>query len=169
MKAIYLTGFMGTGKSTIGELLAEKLGLDVIDTDNWIMDNTGKSITNIFAEEGEEVFRNYESNALQVIPTSDVIISTGGGIVIREENRQYMRENGLIINLTCDFPTIVERVQLSSQTKNTRPLFQQDISEFEQRFIARQPLYLDADVVIDTNKPMEEVIIEIEEWISANR
>lgn len=169
MKVIYLTGFMGTGKSTIGELLAKKLGLDVIDTDNWIVEDTGKIITNIFAEEGEEAFRNYESNALQVLPTSDIIVSTGGGMVIREENRQYMRENGFVINLTCDFPTIVERVKLSSQTKNTRPLFQHDISEFEQRFIARQPFYLDADVVIDTNKPMEEIIIEIEEWILENR
>lgn len=166
MKAIYLTGFMGTGKSTIGKILSSKLDVDVIDTDNYIMGKVGKNISIIFEDEGEEAFRNYESEALKELPTNNVIISTGGGMILREENRQFMKENGYIINLDCDFQVVLKRIQKSKFSKDTRPLFQNDIESLEQRYLARKPIYLDADYVVQTNNSLNKSINKIIEWIS---
>lgn len=168
MKVVYLTGFMGSGKSTIGRLLSKKLGVQIVDTDELIMQNVGKNITTIFAEEGEEVFRNYESNVLKELPLKDIIVSTGGGIVLREENRQYMKNSGLVIHLDCDFQTIVERLQHSKISKDTRPLFQNDIQNLERRYLMRKKLYYDADCIINTNTSIEHVVESIVEWIVQN-
>lgn len=169
MRAIYLTGFMGTGKTTIGKKLSEKLSLPMIDTDKRIIERTGKSISSIFESEGEESFRNYESEVLQELATNDIVISTGGGIILREENRIYMKENGLVIHLDCDFNVLVNRLKQSSISKEMRPLFQDDIEELKQRYISRQELYSDADISIDTNKLIDEVVTKLAEWIFKNR
>lgn len=120
MQAIYITGFMGAGKTTIGKALSDKLGIPVVDTDQRIEEKHGKLIRDIFAEEGEISFRQYESAMLQALPTSDIIITTGGGIVESTNNRQWMSENGIVVYLYCDPYVIAER--LSEDT--TRPLFQ---------------------------------------------
>ena len=90
MRAIYLTGFMGSGKTTIAEKLSKALDMPAIDTDQHIMKATGKSIPDIFANEGEAAFRQYETESLEALPTENVIISTGGGIVLKERNRRFM-------------------------------------------------------------------------------
>lgn len=168
MRAMYLTGFMGTGKSTIGKLLADKLNLHFIDTDSYIMNMTGKNISEIFEEEGEDKFREYESQVLAELPLHDVIISTGGGIILREDNRKLMKNNGYIINLDCNVETLVARIQQSHNSKDIRPLFQQGIQQFEQRYLSRQKLYYDADFIVNTNNSIEHVLNNVIEWIKKN-
>lgn len=165
MRGIYLTGFMGTGKSTIGRILSSRLGIDIIDIDIHITEKVGKTISEIFENDGEETFRNFESEILKEIPSKDIIISTGGGIILREENRKYMRENGFVIYLDCDFSVILNRIQHSNNTKNNRPLFQDDVENLKKRFDSRQQLYLDADFVVNTNDLIDNVVDKIIEWI----
>lgn len=165
MRGIYLTGFMGTGKSTIGRILSSRLGIDIIDTDNYIIDKVGKTISAIFENDGEEIFRNYESEVLKSIPSNDIIVSTGGGIILREENRKYMREHGYVIYLDCDFTVILNRIQHSSNSRNNRPLFQNDVDNLKERFESRQQLYSDADFVVNTNDSIDIVVDKIIEWI----
>lgn len=87
LEAIYLTGFMGAGKTTVGQQLAQNMKLPVIDTDQEIVKKLNKSIKEIFEENGEAFFRDQETKILKELPTKDVIITTGGGIVIKDENR----------------------------------------------------------------------------------
>ncbi|MGQ0415199.1 shikimate kinase, partial [Bacillus sp. HC-TM] len=91
MKSIYITGYMGAGKTTIGKALSKELHMDVIDTDQKIEEKQEKAIRDIFAEEGEMAFREYESEMLRALPVHNVIITTGGGIIERAENRKWMK------------------------------------------------------------------------------
>lgn len=159
MKAIYLTGFMGAGKTSIGKELAKTLELPVIDTDEFIEEKVGKTIRSIFNESGETVFRTYEREYLQQLPTDNVIITTGGGIVIQEENRKWMKLHGLVIYLHCDFHIILERLK----TDTKRPLLDfQQIHNTASLFERRLPLYKEAHYTINTShKTIEDVVNEI--------
>ncbi|ENQ3104265.1 shikimate kinase [Bacillus sp. 491mf] len=159
MQTLYITGFMGAGKTTVGKALSSALHMPVIDTDQRIEEKTKKLIRNIFSEEGEDVFRKYESEVLQSLPTNDYIITTGGGIVEKAENREWMNEHGTVIYLYCDPYVIAERIAEDT----TRPLFQKEnIGAFIQKFEKRQAYYEEATVKIDTtNKSIEAIVQEI--------
>ncbi|MGG2064429.1 shikimate kinase [Bacillus sp. S14(2024)] len=163
MRALYITGFMGAGKTTIGKALSSVLQIPVIDTDQRIEENTKKIIRNIFSEEGEDVFRKYESEVLQSLPTNDYIITTGGGIVEKAENRQWMKEHGVVIYLYCDPYVIAKRIAEDT----TRPLFQKEnIPSFIEKFEKRQAYYEEATLRIDTtNKSIEAIVQEIQTQI----
>ena len=164
MKALYITGFMGSGKTTVGKALSSALHMPVIDTDQCIEEKTKKIIRDIFSEEGEDVFRKYESEVLQLLPTNDYIITTGGGIVEKAENREWMKERGTVIYLYCDPYVIAERIAGDT----TRPLFQKEnIRSFIEKFEKRQVYYEEATVKIDTtNKSIEAIVQEIQGWIT---
>ncbi|SFI48438.1 MULTISPECIES: shikimate kinase [unclassified Bacillus (in: firmicutes)] len=164
MKALYITGFMGSGKTTVGKALSSALHMPVIDTDQCIEEKTKKIIRDIFSEEGEGVFRKYESEVLQLLPTNDYIITTGGGIVEKAENREWMKERGTVIYLYCDPYVIAERIAGDT----TRPLFQKEnIGSFIEKFEKRQVYYEEATVKIDTtNKSIEAIVQEIQGWIT---
>ncbi|QOR65502.1 shikimate kinase [Cytobacillus suaedae] len=159
MRAIYLTGFMGAGKSTIGRELSKALNLPVIDTDDYIEKNKVKKIKNIFETEGETAFRSYEREALKVLPIEDVIITTGGGIVIQQENREWMFSHGTVIFLHCDFDIIIERLKHDT----SRPLFNHEqITRTEKLYQDRLPFYQEAHYTIDTsNKEVDDIVNEI--------
>ncbi|EEL49350.1 MULTISPECIES: shikimate kinase [Bacillus cereus group] len=165
MKSIYITGYMGAGKTTIGRVLSEHLHMPVVDTDQKIEEKQGKTIRDIFTREGENTFRQYESEVMRSLPTSNVIITTGGGIVERAENRQWMKENGTVVYLYCDPYVIAER--LSGDT--TRPLFQKDnIEAFVAKFEGRRAFYEEAMIQVDTtNKSVQEITEEILHKINA--
>ena len=164
MKALYIIGFMGSGKTTVGKALSSALHMPVIDTDQCIEEKTKKIIQDIFSEEGEDKFRKYESEVLQSLPTNDYIITTGGGIVEKAENREWMKEHGTVIYLYCDPYVIAERIAGDT----TRPLFQKEnIGAFVEKFEKREAYYEEATVKIDTtNKSIEAIVQEIQVLIN---
>lgn len=118
---IILIGFMGSGKSSIGRMVAKRMGFQFIDTDALIVERAGKSIPAIFAEQGEEAFRDLETAAIESIAHfSRCVISTGGGAVLRERNRALLRELGFVVLLTASEDVLWERVSRN----NKRPLLQ---------------------------------------------
>ncbi|CAH2466322.1 MULTISPECIES: shikimate kinase [Bacillus] len=164
MKSIYIIGYMGAGKTTIGKALSKELHMEVVDTDQKIEEQKEKAIWHIFAEEGEMVFREYESEMLRSLPVQNVIITTGGGIIEREENRKWMKENGTVVYLYCDPHVIAERLREDT----TRPLFQKkDIAAFVTKFESRRAYYEEADIHIDTtNKSVKQIMNELKQKIN---
>ncbi|MGC4376543.1 shikimate kinase [Fictibacillus sp. Mic-4] len=148
MRAIYLTGFMGAGKTTIGTVLGEKLSVPVIDTDHYIEEWKGKRIADIFGQEGEHAFRQYETEALLLLPKADAVIMTGGGLPLKEANREMMNAAGTIVYLHCDFEVIVKRLE----EDQTRPLFNKHRKE-EMRALyeARRPAYEQCHFTLDVS------------------
>jgi len=120
-RAIMLTGFMGTGKSTNGRRLARRLGLDFLDTDDLVEEAAGKTIRAIFEEEGEQAFRDLETEALgRSLAGPRSVIATGGGIMLRAENVAMMKAGGPVICLQASPKTILSR----TSCRDTRPLLQ---------------------------------------------
>lgn len=157
MKPIFFIGFMGVGKTTIGKRLGEIVNLPVIDMDRYIENNEKKSIKEIFDVHGEKYFRDVESEALKELLTQKAIITTGGGVVEKEANRECLREDGLVLHLTCPFDALWERLE----NDGGRPLVQNNSKEgLRVLFERRLPLYESAGTVkIDTeNKTVDEVI-----------
>ena len=157
---IYLIGIMGTGKSTIGELLTKKLDYPFVDLDENIEKCAGKSITEIFENDGEENFRNLESEQLRFYSNS--VIACGGGIIMREENRTFMKENGKAILLTASPSKLSKRLIQS----DSRPLLSGKINKeklLKNIWLKRRLHYLNtADYTIETgHKTHEEITNEI--------
>ncbi len=108
---ILLVGFMGVGKTSVGRVLSRQSGLHFIDLDREIEARMGKTIPEIFAAEGEEVFRETESDELgHIEPFSSLVVSCGGGIVTRSFNRRLLRELGYVVWLNADEETIFSRI-----------------------------------------------------------
>ncbi|MBD2454664.1 shikimate kinase [Nostoc sp. FACHB-87] len=148
--SLYLIGMMGAGKTTVGRLLAQQLGYGFVDTDDVITQATGRSINQLFAEEGETAFRQLESDVLaQISAHIKLTVATGGGIVLRRENWSYLR-HGLIVWL--DVP--VELLYTRLAEDNTRPLLQDPDPQGKLRSLLeqRQPLYAQADLHIIVNE-----------------
>lgn len=119
---IFLVGFMGAGKTTVGKELAKKLKFKFIDLDDQIKSSTKKSITSIFETEGEVAFRKYEQNALfQLLNSEKVVIATGGGCATYKNNMSWMNENGTTVYLFAHPGIIFHRL---AQNKIGRPLIE---------------------------------------------
>lgn len=150
MKNIVLIGFMGTGKSCTGRLLAGRLGRPFIDVDRKIEQESGLAIGEIFATHGEAYFRATEKDVIaRVARHRKAVIATGGGVVLDADNMQRLRAGGVIICLTASVKTILER----TGRRNTRPLLARpDREEIVARLLAeRAPLYAQADFILDTS------------------
>ena len=109
---IYLIGMMGSGKSTVGKILAEKMELLFIDLDSEIEKTGGKSVSEIFNQDGEDHFRKLESEELKQY--SESVVACGGGIILDEENRQYINENGVAVLLTASMDELFKRLSDSN-------------------------------------------------------
>ena len=148
---IILTGFMGTGKTTIGVQLADRLGYLFCDTDRLVEEESGKTIAWLFKNEGEPAFRQREKEALRrALRHEKVVISAGGGAVIDAGNRRLMKKAGLVISLTAPPEVILARVGQGSE----RPLLQGgEMGEAIKNLLRqRAPFYGKADLVIDTSQ-----------------
>lgn len=157
LRNIILVGFMGTGKSTIAQVLAEQLNWSMVDTDQRIEALANATIPDIFSSKGEVFFRQLESDVIrEVMSQSKQVIATGGGAVLKQENREYMMKNGLVIALKADEETIIERVSSDSN----RPLVQGDVKEkVHQLMQQRKAAYDFAPLQVDTsNKSIDEII-----------
>jgi shikimate kinase len=122
-RPLILTGFMGSGKSSVGRLLAVRLGCPFVDLDAEIVAAAGSSINEIFARDGEAAFRNLESACLErVLAGGAAVIATGGGAVVADENRRSMRKRGIVVNLVVSLPQVLHRLHGAVD----RPLFSGD-------------------------------------------
>ncbi len=168
---IVLTGFMGTGKSAVGKLVAHHLKRPFVDMDELIEKREGRTITAIFAQEGEAYFRALESRLVQELATrSGYVIATGGGTLLSEENRKHMMATGLVICLWADEDTLIQRLRGdTSRPLLARPDWQDTLRELLRR---RTPLYQQLPFHVHTGgKNVEQVAEDVlriwRTWVSA--
>jgi shikimate kinase len=149
IRNIVLVGFMGTGKTTVGRLISEQTGMPLIDMDALIEERAGKSITDIFAQDGEPHFRTLERKMVQDLALKEgQIISTGGGIVLNPDNITDFEKTGLVVCLLASAETVLDRVRHD----DTRPLLAGDKeTKIIQLLETRKPLYEALVHKIDTS------------------
>ena len=149
---IFLIGLMGAGKTTIGRQIASELSLEFFDSDHEIENRTGVTITHIFDIEGENGFRKRETAMLdELTEKKGIVLATGGGAILKTENRQFLMSRGTTIYLYANIDTLLER---TSKDRN-RPLLQTEDpkAKLEELLEIRDPLYREtADIIIDTGK-----------------
>ena len=155
---IYLAGFMGCGKSTVGRLLAERLGWTFVDLDAEIELAAGKPIQRIFDEDGEPAFREQEARATAGQACAarggrPRVVALGGGTYALEANRQRLRDAGLTIWLDAPVDALWERVRVETE----RPLAR-DEARFRALYDERRPAYAEADYRIEADRPPREVV-----------
>ena len=164
-KNVILTGFMGVGKTSVGTRIARDLGFVFVDTDDLIEQDQKITITDIFSNFGEPYFRDVETRVIaSALEGEGQVISTGGGAVIRAENRDAFRKNGMTICLTARPEVIFDRIRHETH----RPLLQvpDPLGRIRELLAARTPFYRQADLVIDTSDlTIEGVIAEIKEKV----
>lgn len=159
---ILLIGFMGTGKTSVSRQLRKATNLPEIDMDKYIVDREKKSIAEIFDKYGEDYFRELETECLkEILENKGLIVSCGGGVVVKDENVSYMKNKGKIVLLTATPETVYERVKHSTD----RPILNNNMNV---KFIAelmekRKERYLAvADIIIETDdKSLEDIVKEI--------
>lgn len=148
---IVLTGFMGTGKTSVGRELSRKLGYPFVDTDVLIEEREGKPVSLIFKEKGEDYFRALEQDTVhEVSKMHNVVIATGGGVIKNRKNVQALGRRGIIVWLKADPGIILKRVMTEG---GTRPLLdvEEPLTEINKLLNERLPLYNQADTAVDTN------------------
>ena len=163
---IVLVGFMGTGKSAVGRLIAQKLELHFIDTDDMIEQTSKAKISDIFAEHGEDYFRDLESQAVKSVALmKNQVVATGGGVVLRSSNIDLLRTGGPIFCLNATPKAIWDRVRSS----RSRPLLRgpEPLKKIETLLDKRAPYYALADHQIETtgvsvDRVADEIISYIE-------
>ncbi|HBX52973.1 MAG: hypothetical protein A2275_07225 [Bacteroidetes bacterium RIFOXYA12_FULL_35_11] len=146
---IFLVGFMGSGKTTIGKILAEKLQYAFVDLDEVIESDLGESIHTCFETKGELYFRQKETICLKEIIEENIVIATGGGTPCFNDNLSYLKENGLLVYLNCSVDFLFYRL---SAITNQRPLLKNIESEDFKNYISetllqRETYYKNADII----------------------
>jgi len=151
----FLIGYRCTGKTTIGKALAERLGLEFIDADEYLVEKAGKSIKQIFAEDGEPAFRDLEEQCLaELSRRTGVVIGAGGGAVMRQSNVQRMKAAGTVVLLESDAATIYSRITGDPKTDAQRPSLtnKSQYDEIVHLLEYRKPYYhAAADIVLDSS------------------
>lgn len=170
---LYLTGYRGTGKSAVGIELARRLGRPVIDLDQIIEENAGKSIREIFDDGGEPLFRKLESEALATVSeTNSAVISLGGGAILRDQNRDIIKATGICVWLRADAETINQRINSNTETQQTRPPLTSldQLAEIRELLQKREEFYeAVSDHQIDTEKKsIEQVTGEVVRIVEAD-
>ena len=164
MKNIILIGYMGSGKSTIGKKTAKLLGVEFLDTDSLIEEQEGMTISELFAQNGEDYFRQKETETIQKLKkeSKSIVLATGGGLPMKEENQALLKDFGIVVYLKASVDTLVERLKGDT----TRPLLKEgDLrKKIETMLEIRNPVYENvADIVLETDtKSMDEVICCLE-------
>jgi len=156
---IILTGFMGTGKTTVGQILAKSLGYVFLDTDAVIEKEEGRSISDIFRDDGEQYFRQLETKlVLRIRNLEGVVVATGGGMILKPEHRKWFREKGIIVCLDAQLETLLRNLAHSTQ----RPLLDQEAEQerewrIRRLYDERKKTYMDADWIflIDDKTPQQ--------------
>lgn len=159
--SVFLIGLPGSGKSTVGRQLARRLGLPFVDVDQTIEARIGCSIRTYFEREGEQAFRDLEAAVIDEVSQGPIaVISTGGGAVLRPENRQCMRRRGHVIYLRSSPDELYRRVRHD----RNRPLLQVDdpMARLRELHVQRHPLYTQAaHFTIDTGRPSVATLVNM--------
>ena len=162
---VVLVGFMGSGKSSVGRVLARRFGAPFVDLDEWIESSAGCRIRDLFAREGEPAFREREKAALrEVLSVKGRVIATGGGAFADEENRVLLRSYAPVVYLDTAVETLLERLAAD----HGRPLLRgEDREEVVRALLSRRvPGYRTADVTVRTDgRTVEEVAGQVADWI----
>src|SRR5687767_3940039 len=149
IRNIALCGFMGTGKSSVGRLVAEQLRFAFLDTDTVIEARAGKTIAEIFADQGEEAFREMEHRLVKELAVREqTVIATGGGLIVNPENLASLKQHAYVVCLWASPETIWSRVK----TQTHRPLLQEadPLEKIRRLLTERKPCYKQADVLLST-------------------
>lgn len=160
---IYLIGFMGCGKNTLGREIASALGLEISDTDELVRETSGMTIPEVFDRYGEEAFRKLESEVLRSLPDRRLVI-TGGGLPCFGDNMAYMKRNGYVVYLEVPVPILFERLK-KAENKRQRPLISRlDDNELENHIRTsiekRKRSYVQADYVFRIPEQETKTLIE---------
>lgn len=164
---LFLVGMMGAGKTTVGKLLSQQLGRTFVDSDEEIQQRTGVTIAHIFDVEGEAGFRQREASVIQYLVKRDnLVLATGGGAVLSEQNRDALRGNGLVVYLKS---TVHDLWQRTRHDRN-RPLLQtaDPRARLKELYEQRDPLYTQvADLVIPTGKQsVHSMVLQLQQELS---
>ena len=161
MRNIVLIGMPGSGKTTISKALSKSIDWPVIDLDEYLVDYFKMSIPEMF-EISEDYFRSLETKVCKLLKDKqNTILSCGGGVVLREENIAYLKENGIVCLLNRDLERIMENVDTTS-----RPLLKEGKNKLIKLYEERWPLYLkSADIIIDNNSTIEQTIDQLKKVI----
>ena len=164
MQSLILIGYRGTGKTTVARKLAERLGIPVFDSDPEIERRAGKSIAEIFAQDGEAVFRNWEESVIAeiLVCPKPLVLATGGGAILRATTRERLRQSGRVIWLTATPETILRRITSDAASKTMRPnltslpMYEEIVTVLEQR----KSLYAEtAHEIIETDhRTIDEIV-----------
>ena len=151
--SVFLVGYRGSGKSTVGAIVARMLGFGMLDTDQHSVAAAGRSIRDIFKQDGELRFRDLETQALRHALTLDKhVIATGGGIIVRDENRRFIRQSGQsVVYLRCDAEQLQARIHGDVNTIANRPSLTElggGIEEIRQLLALRDPLYREVATIV---------------------
>ena len=165
-----LVGFMGTGKSVVGKLLAERLGRPFLDLDRKIERVAGRAVAQIFEGEGEAGFRKREREMVrEAAALEGHVVATGGGVMMDDENIRLLKGSGWLVCLTASPDVILRRTSAALQN---RPLLGggEPRERIEALLKLRAPFYAKADVAVDTSdRPVKEIVEEVLRWIAAKR
>ena len=157
MKNIYLVGFMGSGKSTVGKILAEKLNMKFVDIDKLIEEKEGMKIKDIFEQKGESYFRELERKQIEAIVNQEgLVVSTGGGLGANLNNMNLMKKNGDVVWLDVSLNTVLDRLK----NDQDRPLLKQPTEKIKQLFEERKNVYRLANIRINADKKTPSQIVE---------
>jgi len=173
---IYLTGFMASGKSTVGPKVAARLGCTFLDLDRLISAHEGRSIPEIFEEDGEERFRELETAALhKTTKTHDLVVALGGGALVNDENRAFVKEHGRVVYLEVGAGTVLDRV---GDEADQRPLLQDEggtplsraamEERVEQMLAEREATYTDAHAIVDGTGEVGAVVDAVMDTVRTN-
>ncbi len=157
---IYLTGFMGTGKTTVGKALSRLLQYRFIDTDSLIEKETGMTVVEIFSKHNEEYFRQLERKVLlSTVNLKKAVIATGGGLPVYADNMKLINNNGVSVSLIADLETILKRI---SKDDDIRPLLQGENRETKINLLIQKRIYyyIQAHILVDTSKMTAEKVAE---------
>jgi shikimate kinase len=158
---LYLVGFMGTGKTTVGRAVGARIGFDVLDSDHEIEPLRGKSIPDIFAQDGEPAFRQFERDFIENgHPEERTVVACGGGLVVQPNMLELLQNRGIVVCLHASIETILAR---TARHRN-RPLLEVENPEERTRtlYSAREPIYRKSGTVILTDsRPLNDIVAHV--------
>jgi shikimate kinase len=161
-QTIFLVGARASGKTTVGQALAKALECNFVDTDQYMLETTSLTVADVVAKEGWEGFRRRESEALRTVTEPGKVIATGGGMVLSEANRDYMRSHGTVLYLSAPASVLAGRLEANPEeaqrpTLTGRPI----VEEMSDVLAAREPLYRGAaHHILDATAPLRDVIAQ---------